>query len=197
MFFQQHPAFFGNVEAFFFPSDPAGPEQLQTFLEQRPRLLQEALQRIVPTELQDTLDIKDWGWVSELFDEPQGRFHLATEEVRTTVASLEAVRKKLVTANKSSDYILRTINTIHKRPLIKYLANRNILPKYGFPVDVVKDDVLQAARDRVDGRCGCGGGPAGPGDTSCYGCLRNYRNQFCHDQLSRGEVFRFLQNALC
>ena len=29
------------------------------------------------------------------------------------------------------------------------------------------EDVLQAARARVDGRCGCGGGLDGPGDTSC------------------------------
>lgn len=56
--------------------------------------------------------------------------------------------------------------------------------------------VLQAARDRVSGQCGCGGGPEGPGDTSCYGCLRNYRNQSFHDQLRRGEALRFLQKLL-
>lgn len=56
--------------------------------------------------------------------------------------------------------------------------------------------VLQIARDRVSGKCDCGGGPNGLGDTSCYGCLRNYRNQFCHDQLQRGNAFRFLQELL-
>jgi len=29
-------------------------------------------------------------------------------------------------------------------------------------------------------------------DTSCYGCLRSYRNQFVHQNLQRGPVFNFL-----
>ena len=149
MFLQHHPEFFGSVEAFFFQPDPAGPEQFKTFLEQHPPPLQAALQRIIPAELYDILDIKGWGWVGELFDPHQGRFHLATEEVHTTVESLKTVRQELSTAGKPSDYILRAINTIQKRNLIEYLANRNILPKYGFPVDVVELEILhhgEAAR---------------------------------------------------
>ena len=38
-------------------------------------------------------------------------------------------------------------------------------------------DVLGAARARVQGDCGC--------DSSCYGCLRSYRNQFAHRDLDR------------
>jgi ATP-dependent helicase YprA (DUF1998 family) len=57
-------------------------------------------------------------------------------------------------------------------------------------------EVTRAARDRVDGRCGCGGGPDGLGETSCYGCLRNYRNQWAHEQLSRGAVLAFLRRLI-
>lgn len=149
MFFQRRPECFGNVEAFFFPSAPAGPEQFKTFLEQHPPLLHDALRRIVPDELQDTLGIEGWGWIDGLFDRQQGRLSLATEEVRTTVRELEAVRQERIAVAKPSDYILRAINTVQKRPLIEYLANRNILPKYGFPVDVVELEILhhgEAAR---------------------------------------------------
>ena len=149
MFLQHHPEFFGSVETFFFQPDPAGPEQFKTFLEQHPPSLQDALQRIVPAELHSTLDITGWGWVADLFDPHQGRFHLATEEVRTTVNSLETVRQELSATGKPSDYILRAVNTVQKRNLIEYLANRNILPKYGFPVDVVELEILhhgEAAR---------------------------------------------------
>jgi hypothetical protein len=41
--------------------------------------------------------------------------------------------------------------------------------------------------------CNCGGGT---GDTSCYGCLRNYRNQFCHNQLKRGTVIQYLEENI-
>ena len=39
----------------------------------------------------------------------------------------------------------------------------------------VFDEVLHNARERVRGNCGC--------DSSCYGCLRSYRNQFAHSHL--------------
>ncbi len=152
VFFRQHPDLFGTVRAFFFPTDEqdAGPEQLRSFLEQHPALLQEALQRIVPNDLQETLDLQGWGWLSELFDPQQGRLHLATVEVRTDVESLTKVREELIAETKRSDFILDVINQIKGRGLIEYLANRNVLPKYGFPVDVVELEILhhgEAARN--------------------------------------------------
>jgi hypothetical protein len=41
--------------------------------------------------------------------------------------------------------------------------------------------------------CNCGGET---GDASCYGCLRNYQNQFCHDELKRGMVIQFLEKYI-
>jgi len=52
--------------------------------------------------------------------------------------------------------------------------------------------VLEAALANLE-KCECGGEQR---DTSCYGCLRNYRNQFCHDELERGIVIDFLTNRM-
>ncbi len=49
---------------------------------------------------------------------------------------------------------------------------------------------LSAALDRVKGSCGCGE------NDSCYGCLRNYRNQFIHQHLKREPVKRYLKRVL-
>jgi hypothetical protein len=46
-------------------------------------------------------------------------------------------------------------------------------------------EVLEAALTRVT-RCDCGE------ETSCYGCLRGYRNQPFHDELRRGAAVDFL-----
>ncbi len=48
--------------------------------------------------------------------------------------------------------------------------------------------VVERSRDRVAGECGC--------DTSCYGCLRSYRNQFFHTQLDRRAALIVLEAAL-
>ena len=49
-------------------------------------------------------------------------------------------------------------------------------------------EVLHNAKTRVEGHCGC--------DESCYGCLRNYRNQFAHPHLRRMAALKFLSAAL-
>lgn len=49
---------------------------------------------------------------------------------------------------------------------------------------------LAAASKRVGGGCGC------VENTSCYGCLRSYRNQFAHQHLRRGPVKAYLERLL-
>ena len=44
--------------------------------------------------------------------------------------------------------------------------------------------VVRNAKERVQGGCGC--------DSSCYGCLRSYRNQFAHPHLDRNEALDVL-----
>ena len=48
------------------------------------------------------------------------------------------------------------------------------------------EKVLREARNKVSGGCGC------TPETSCYGCLRNYSNQFYHDQISRGMAYEYI-----
>lgn len=54
----------------------------------------------------------------------------------------------------------------------------------------VLTDCLRAACKRVEGGCGCAP------NTSCYGCLRHYRNQFAHPHLARGPVHKYLESLL-
>ena len=49
----------------------------------------------------------------------------------------------------------------------------------------VFDEALGKARERVQGNCGC--------DSSCYGCLRSYRNQFAHPHLDRNRALEVLR----
>lgn len=46
-------------------------------------------------------------------------------------------------------------------------------------------EALENARGRVMGACGC--------DSSCYGCLRSYRNQFAHSFLDRTKALDILR----
>lgn len=52
-------------------------------------------------------------------------------------------------------------------------------------IEDVLDKSLQLLRV-----CQCGS------ETSCYGCLKNYSNQYCHDYLSRGAAMEFISKMI-
>lgn len=54
----------------------------------------------------------------------------------------------------------------------------------------VLQECLEIARKRVSNCSGCGE------NSSCYSCLRSYRNQFAHQYLQRGPVMHYLEALL-
>lgn len=141
-FWKNNPEMFGNVESFFFKGDKNGSDLLKEYLDSKSDDLHKILKRVVPETLHQDLELDTWGWVSGLFGGDDGVLLKATEEVQSDVEKLEEVRKQLVNANRPSDYILRVINTIKGRYAIDFLSSRNVIPKYGFPVDVVELQIL-------------------------------------------------------
>lgn len=136
-----------KVENFFFKEEPIGTDLFRQYLEQQPDDLKKSLKRIVPEILIEKLDIENWGWVKGLFNEDGGVLKKSTSEVIHDVEELTQVRKQLLDANKPSDFILRAINTIKDRYLINFLSSKNVIPKYGFPVDVVELQILHHSEE--------------------------------------------------
>jgi len=142
-----------KVGAFFKPEEGviSGTELFQQFLDQRPEAIRQALRRIVPDTLQSELQIDDWGWLIKL----QEVFDLATVKVEE---QLQYYDEQIETAVKEKKYqragaLQKVQATIFNRDLINFFSRHNILPKYGFPVDVVDfitDYVQDDAAKRVE-----------------------------------------------
>ncbi|MFO8059651.1 MAG: DEAD/DEAH box helicase [Bacillota bacterium] len=146
-FWKANPDMFRLVEDFFFPETDTGPSLLRQYLEGQPRNLQEMLRRIVPPHLHSSLGVDDWTWTGALLDDV---LNVAAEEVYRDVTELERAREERFRAGKPDAGILRSIRTIKRRSLLNYLSSRNVLPKYGFPVDVVELHLFNSARDASD-----------------------------------------------
>ncbi len=143
-FWRQHPEMFRTVEDFFYAEPEAGPCLLRRSLEKRPDSLKRILQRIVPPHLHPALGVEDWAWTEQLLD---GVLHLAAEEVYRDISELERAREARFRDGQPDGGILRSIRTIRRRSLLGFLSSRNVLPKYGFPVDVVELHLFNSARD--------------------------------------------------
>lgn len=122
-----------TVGAFFLGASPPC-RRVESFLTPVPAEVVLALRAVLPASAR--IGVADGSWVHELAT--------LLEQVRAELAQDVAVfeeRRKEAFDQRRSDLAARferSVNTITRRPLIGFLANRNILPKYGFPVDTVE-----------------------------------------------------------
>jgi len=173
---QNHNREFKNVGDFFAPGEGAdGRDLLREYLAPRPTELQEQLEQIFPQEMHVTLGISDWSWINGLMsDESKADqeqtppvLDLAYDEVRSDIQyineEIAKIREELNMADKLKKLVCRLdaqekmLNHIKSYELLGFLGSRNILPKYGFPSDVVElstshlantDEALQVELNR-------------------------------------------------
>ena len=138
----QHGRLFRTVGDFFAPEQgPAGPDLLRAYAARHPAEVADALYRIVPSPLHATLGLSDWGWLSHLTNpQEEGILDLAVREV---AGDLDLYRRLKQEAAAREDYreaerYAEVARTVRGRELLGFLGSRNVLPKYGFPTDVVE-----------------------------------------------------------
>jgi hypothetical protein len=124
---------------FFLPgeggSEPAV-SLVRGFLDPLPAGIRTSLIRVLPEPVALGLDVDGDGWVEPLLE----LLELVRHEFASDAASLE---ERMAEAAERQSYGLanhfkRVLATITGRDLLGFLANRNVIPKYGFPVDSVE-----------------------------------------------------------
>jgi hypothetical protein len=144
-FWRKYPASFSTVENFFLNESVNYPHQFRLFLDSRPQYLIESLLRIVPDEMHNVMGIEEWSFVSDLFQEypnsssaiGNGLMDCVEAKVREEIDGLKKIYQERAGQFKETNGITYLMNTIKRRKIIDFLSSNNVLPKYGFPVDVV------------------------------------------------------------
>ncbi len=138
-----------SVGDFFDPKEGLdGRTLLIQYLNQRPEKLLQKIINTIPSGMFDVLEIENWGWINSLTNEEEtGVLDLAFGDVKTDLEYLntfinELLKKFNETLNTKLADLIKVqqmiINQIKDRELLGYLGSRNVLPKYGFPSDVVE-----------------------------------------------------------
>lgn len=155
-YLRRHPMGQMDAGAFFLPQ-PDGPTRDSAFvdwLRSRPPEVGDALQRIVPETAAAEIDVAGWAWVDALVAEDDARdptfgwLRRAGDEIRGDADRLQSLiedaadRKEFRLAARLDEQR----KTLVSAELIGFLARRNVLPKYGFPVDVVPLDLSRAGQ---------------------------------------------------
>lgn len=145
---ETHNLDFRQVGQFFAPDGKgdeaaalSGPKLLAHFAADRPAAVKEALERIVPPGLKPELGIDDWSWLPTLTaGEGDGILDFAATEVIDDLAEFDRLKQEAIAEDAlgRAQYFQRVARTVRERPLLGFLGSRNVLPKYGFPTDVVE-----------------------------------------------------------
>jgi ATP-dependent helicase YprA (DUF1998 family) len=154
-FFRKFSDYFGDADSFFkLEGGVSGTDKIKEYLLTKPESILKSLKRVIPEDLQKVFGVDDWKWVDSLVGK-EGVLTKADEKIRDEFTRLEEFyRLKEEEWNKTRDQQKRNkINadmnwaekrkeTIKRKQLIDFLASHAVIPKYGFPVDVVELDIL-------------------------------------------------------
>ncbi len=133
---------FRTAGDFFAPENgPSGPDLLRAYVARRPPEVEEALYRIVPSPLHAVLGLQNWAWLSHLTnDQGDGILDLAKREVVGDLDLYRQLEREAAAQRKyqEAERYAEVARTVRGRELLGFLGSRNVLPKYGFPTDVVE-----------------------------------------------------------
>jgi len=129
----------------------SGAALLREYIQTNPDEVREALNRLLPESVIEIFDIDHWGWINNLTSIDGSSNPLQEDPVMDRAEAeingdLEDIEKAIQeTLNSDSrfkfaqaDRLRQMEETISNRDLLGYLGSHNILPKYGFPTDVVE-----------------------------------------------------------
>lgn len=151
-FFKENPDYFRKVSDFFRhdePLDTRGLHQIRSFLDKKPAHVLRSLRRIVPTSVSHLYGLLNWSWLQEFVSEKDGILAKAESIYVKDMEELEATKQQLIDADKDNDYIRHMLRTLREKQLLAFLSSHNVLPKYGFPVDVVELKISHQSANRV------------------------------------------------
>ncbi len=135
-----------SVAEFFADETSTGTasDKFVEWLTAKPAELEEALTRLLPPSVAREIGVADWAWVEALTqtdDDPtHGWLYRAAQEVSEEFRLTEEAEDEASAAGNHglAGHFKGVRKTLERRALLSFLASRNVLPKYGFPVDVVE-----------------------------------------------------------
>lgn len=138
-YFRKHPGKFENVGAFVENwTNPTISNDLRHFCMNDADLV-DNLKRIVPESMQEVIGLNDCEWIERIVG-MESRLGNAEAEVCDDYAVLEKLVKEKQEDKQFQEAgdIYKRQKTIENEDVLSFLSRKAIIPKYGFPVDVVE-----------------------------------------------------------
>ena len=134
---------FGDVKALLGDLDtPTLASDVLDFLQANEPRLRRTLKQIVPRELRVQLGLRDGSWTQQVAGS-ESRLAEVEAETRADCHALQQLESDSIKTRdyRAADWAQRRLNTLMSERALTYLSRKVVIPKYGFPVDVVELDL--------------------------------------------------------
>lgn len=151
-FWRVYPFYFSSIGTFLEvdDSEETGFDHLKRYLLSKPDSLKNYLLKWLPGTLIEKYDVENYGWLDSLI----GDEGILTEAVKTfqfEVSLLTEAKQERFELGKTVDGIIQRINSYNSENILSFLSKKNVLPKYGFPVDTVEMTIFDNKRKSAFG----------------------------------------------
>ena len=143
-YFRGNPERFGTVEALVGSWEtPSIVDDVRAFVAARAETLAEQLGSLLPEPLHDDVGISDGSWISTLAGEGSV-FERAVVELVADVRELGRIEAEAAAQQQYNEarWAQLRSGTLQRDNVLAFLSRKSVIPKYGFPVDVVELQTL-------------------------------------------------------
>lgn len=146
-FWKKNPEYFAKASNMAEQSEnrPSGYDVFLQYLNSHPVDLQKYLIRFLPSSLAGKFEVDSYGWISELMCKDEGKEGILTKAVLEydyEVNILKEAIERAIAAEGRMDNLFERIKVYRNEEILSFLSRKNVLPKYGFPVDTVEMTII-------------------------------------------------------
>lgn len=134
-FFRRYPQYFKTLDALVI--NGGGIEKFKEYMESHPEDLNEYINKKILPEPQYS-EYRNFRWLDKMGGEDEKMAHFV-DTILEMLKEFEEAKQEALSQERFSDadYYTRQIAALQKEDVIQYLSKYCVIPKYGFPVDVV------------------------------------------------------------
>ena len=141
-FWAKYPQYFDNATTLIDDRENGnGIERFKEYLYSKPEDLKAYILRFLPYSLVEKYDVNTYGWLDRLLGQEEDSLGVLTKAVndyKYEVGVLEKAKDEAYKKGGSVDRYTNRIKVYKNEDILTFLSRKNVMPKYGFPVDTVE-----------------------------------------------------------
>ena len=156
-FFRNYKKYYGYTVDKLVSDDGDADIALYKMLESRPAELLNSMKKVLPEKAKKLFDLDSWKWTKELVNnrhDSDALFDNAVKAFKDELGELRGLEEMYSKERKHSQagYAQSLVKTCENQEMIGFLSLNGIIPRYGFPVDVVPLKIKEHSEDakRID-----------------------------------------------